>query len=114
MELCLALPPSQKLSRGWTRAVQRRAAEGVVPAEIQWRLGKADLSPNFVRGLLEREQNTLNRVILEAPGVLAAYYDLKELQTTYERVRSQPAPKEADILTVYGATVLGLWLGGRA
>ena len=63
IEFCLAIPPEQKLQSGWTRSVMRRAMAGIVPREIQWRAGKADLSPNFTRGLFERDRTTIRDVV---------------------------------------------------
>src|SRR5260370_22432036 len=47
IEFCLALPSSQKLWRGWNRIVFRRAMEGVLPQNIQWRGGQGVLIPHF-------------------------------------------------------------------
>ena len=59
-EFCLSLPPEQKLNRGWNRIVMRRAMEGILPKEVQWRGGKGDLSANFERGMrAERDQMTM-------------------------------------------------------
>src|SRR5256885_791866 len=43
IEFCLALPAEQKLGQGWNRIVMRRATEGILPSEIQWRPKKGNL-----------------------------------------------------------------------
>lgn len=48
MELCLSFPAEVKLRDGWTRWILRKAMDGVLPPEVQWRKRKADLSPNFL------------------------------------------------------------------
>jgi len=52
LEYCLALPPTQKLRRGWTRWVLRTAMAPEMPPAIRWRAGKSNLAPTFNRNLL--------------------------------------------------------------
>jgi asparagine synthase (glutamine-hydrolysing) len=40
VELVLSFPSEMKVNRGWSKFVQRRAAEGLVPKEIVWRRDK--------------------------------------------------------------------------
>lgn len=108
VEFCLALPPEQKLNRGWTRVVMRRALADVLPDEITWRGGKVNLSPNFVRGLLAFERGTLDQVILNDSKAIDAYVDITALRRTYEQYVS--GRKNADALTVWKAVTLALWL----
>ncbi|HEC61986.1 MAG TPA: lasso peptide isopeptide bond-forming cyclase [bacterium] len=110
MEFCLALPPEQKLSQGWPRIILRHAMQGILPREVQWRFTKANLNPNFRRRLLDFERDTLDRMILIEPQAIEPYFDLPALKTMYNRYKSQPLISEADVLTVYGAVVLALWL----
>jgi asparagine synthase (glutamine-hydrolysing) len=107
IEFCLALPPEQKLSGGWTRMVMRRALAGVLPDEVAWRGGKGNLSPNFARGLLAFERGTLEEVILNDSKTIEAYVDITALRKAYEQYVSQR--KNADALTVWKAVTLALW-----
>jgi asparagine synthase (glutamine-hydrolysing) len=109
MELCLALPADQKLQGGWTRSVMRRAMDGLLPEEVRWRSGKANLAPNFGRRLLSNDRNILTEVIFDHPGALDEYVDIPALRRAYDRYVAQPL-SQADALTVHGAVVLGLWL----
>jgi asparagine synthase (glutamine-hydrolysing) len=109
MELCLSLPPDQKLSQGWTRRVMRRAMRGLLPEEVRWRPGKANLSPNFLRQLAERHRELVAEVVLEHPAILEDYVDVERLRRTYDRYAARPM-READALTIYRAVVLALWL----
>ena len=54
MEFCLALPAEQKIQRGWTRLIMRRALSGILPAEVHWR---------SYRGIDEGEPPTLGDFI---------------------------------------------------
>ena len=110
MEFCLALPGEQKFGQGWTRWTQRRAMADRVPAQIRWRFSKADLSPNFTHGLLEAGRELSDSVILDEAEWIAAYYDLPVLRAAYQRFQSAPQAAGQDGLTVYGATMIGLWL----
>ena len=108
VELCLALPPEQKLQHGWTRMVMRRALANSLPAEVQWRGGKSDLSPNFTRGLLTFERRLLEEVVLNNPRAIEEYVDLPALREAHHRYISRGT--EADALIVWKATTLALWL----
>jgi len=108
MEFCLALPPDQKLHQGWTRVIMRRAMANTLPEEVRWRIGKANLSPNFQGRLLDFDRALLNDVILHDPQVIEQYVDVPALREVYQRYISRPTGAEA--VVVYGAVTLALWL----
>jgi len=108
MEFCLALPPDQKLHQGWTRVIMRRAMANILPDEVQWRIGKANLSPNFQGRLLDCDRALLDDVILHDPFVIEQYVDVPALRRVYQRYISRPTGEDA--LVVYGAVTLALWL----
>lgn len=110
MEFCLALPPEQKLHQGWTRVVMRRAMAGILPPKVQWRIHKADLSPNFKRRLLECECRQIEQALFHEPHWIAPYVNLPALWAAYQRYASQPAHADQDAFTVYRAVVLSQWL----
>jgi asparagine synthase (glutamine-hydrolysing) len=108
VEFCLAIPASQKLRNGWTRMIMRRAMAGILPNEVRWRAGKANLSPNFQLRLLHAHKELLERVIMKDPSVIAEYVDVPSLQKVYSRYLSQQGADDA--LVVYGAVTLAGWL----
>ena len=110
IEFCVALPANQKLKGGWTRSIMRRAMTGILPAEVQWRVGKANLSPNFRRRLLSQAKPTIEDIVMNDPGVLDSYVNISALRAVYERYSSQPMRGGGDGLTVYNAVMLGWWL----
>ncbi|MCL4294767.1 MAG: lasso peptide isopeptide bond-forming cyclase [Anaerolineae bacterium] len=110
VEFCLALPPQQKLRHGWSRVIMRRAMAGILPEAVQWRFGKANLSPNFKRRLLDCDRKTLDAVILHRPELIQAYVDIPVLHAAYQHYTSQPMQAEEDALTIYGVVILALWL----
>jgi asparagine synthase (glutamine-hydrolysing) len=110
IEFCVALPANQKLKGGWTRSIMRRAMTGILPAAVQWRLGKANLSPNFRRGLLDLGKPTIEDIVINNPGVLDHYVNISALREAYERYSSRPTRGGRDELAVYNAVMLGWWL----
>ena len=110
IEFCVGLPEEQKFAGGWPRLLFRRAMEGVLPREIQWRSTKADLSSNFRRRFLAADQATVERTDL---GVLAPYLDVRRLRERLQRYRSADASgaSDAEGCLLFRATVLAAWLG---
>jgi asparagine synthase (glutamine-hydrolysing) len=111
VEFCLALPPEQKLNRGWSRMVLRRAMSGILPAKVQWRRDKSNFTPNFSRGLLVFERERLDEVILREPEIITAYVDISTLREFYARSLSQGITQRSqDVLAIWRAVSLALWL----
>jgi asparagine synthase (glutamine-hydrolysing) len=110
IELCLALPPEQKLHQGWGRIVMRRAMVDILPEEICWRGGKTDMNPNFLHGLLTVDRNALDEAISQPSASLTKYVDSQVLHQVYQRLISREKVKIADAMTVWKAATLACWL----
>lgn len=108
VEFCLALPPEQKLNRGWTRMVMRRALAGSLPEEIRWRADKTRLAANHVRNLLLFERELIEEMVLYHPGTLEEYVDMDALRSAYYRYVS--CRSRDDAFEVWNAVSLALWL----
>lgn len=109
IEFCLALPAEQKIRRGWTRLVMRRAMEGILPPKIQWRGGKSNLGSNFHHGLkLGKEQ--LDRVMAEDLAYIENYLDLATLRSLYQRFSAGEAISHDEYLAIWKSLSLTLWL----
>ncbi|ARV58398.1 asparagine synthase (glutamine-hydrolyzing) [Nostocales cyanobacterium HT-58-2] len=110
IEFCLALPSEQKLYGGWGRIVMRRALEGILPEEVQWRGGKADLSPNFNDGLLNRDRQLLEEVVRNKLGRLENYINLDFFQEAYQRLLLESHTiSDQDCMVVWQAIILASW-----
>jgi asparagine synthase (glutamine-hydrolysing) len=109
MELCLSFPCDQKLSNGWTRLVMRRAMDGLLPDQVQWRRDKANLGPNFLRQFIDRDHDLVREVVFEQASVLEDYVDIQSLRRLYARYVAAPT-SETEALALYRVVVLGLWL----
>jgi hypothetical protein len=85
--------------------------EKILPAKVQWRIDKGNLSVNIRRRLLE-ERETLDAVILHDPSVIETYVDVPALQAAYRRYLSQPVRSlsEEDLFTIFLSVNLALWL----
>jgi asparagine synthase (glutamine-hydrolysing) len=111
LEFCLSLPAEQKLHKGWSRLVMRRAMKNVLPEEVQWRRGKSDMSPSFDYGLLTLDRQVLDRAILNHLESIEAYADTKVLRTAYERLISKSeVNSQQDLLSAWMGAMLALGL----
>lgn len=112
IELCIALPPGQRLQGGYTRSILRRAMHGILPPEVQWRVDKASLAAGVCTNLLKYERETLDDLIFSDPGVIRPYLDVEGLRASYRRYASDPVGSEGEAFTVILAVTLALWLRG--
>jgi len=110
IEFCLGVPADQKLKHGWSRMILRQALVDVLPETIRWRGGKTSMTPNFLHGMLTLDQEIFEDIIRCPPQEIRHYIDLNVLQDAYARITSGAQVRNADILTVWKATVLALWL----
>jgi asparagine synthase (glutamine-hydrolysing) len=109
IDFCVALPDSEKLAEGWPRLVFRRAMQGVLPPEIQWRSGKGNLSPNFHR-TLRAAQASAGAHSADSP--LAAYVDVSAVEEMRRRycAESTTLARSDDGHALFRIMVLERWL----
>lgn len=110
IEFCMALPASQKLKQGWTRAIMRHAMHGILPETVQWRGGKTDMNPNCLYGLLNYNQNLVDEVVITQTETIAPYIDLNTLRQSYKRLVLDGKVTNEDFSRVWQAIGLALWL----
>ena len=108
VEFCLALPPEQKLRRGWTRWILRYSMSGILPENIQWRGGKGNIGLNFNRGLLTSDRKMLETVIFEDMRAIEDYVDISLLQQIYRRFELEKSGEDA--ITLWKTVTAYLWL----
>ena len=111
VEFCLGLPPEQKIRNGWTRLVLRKAMQGILPPEIQWRKDKSNLGHNFSHVFQTFEQELVERVLLQKST--APYIDKDTLHELQTRFRSKQATDQ-DLISIWKAITLALWLQSTA
>ncbi len=110
VEFCLAMPPQQKLHQGWTRIVVRRALEGILPKEVQWRGGKANFESNFVNGLLTIDRAILDDVIHNDLESIEKYVDVTNIRNLYQQLISSDNINASMAIAVWKPVALALWL----
>jgi asparagine synthase (glutamine-hydrolysing) len=113
VEFCLAIPPEQKIHRGWTRMVLRRGLAGILPKKVQWRGGKSNLGPSFTHGFLKFEQQRLRDVVFDHPEILESYADIPALREAAARFASGRA-QDGDEFAVWRSVTLALWLKSQS
>jgi asparagine synthase (glutamine-hydrolysing) len=77
VEWCIGLPDEALIKNGWQKYILRRAAEGVVPKEIQWRVDKVGYAAPLDRWLRAElkswgEQRLFTGPVVDVPGYEAA------------------------------------------
>lgn len=108
VEFCLALPPEQKLSRGWSRMILRRSMEGILPKEIQWRAGKSNLSPGFMYVLKKYEKERVEQIFRDTPE-MEAFIDLSTFRKAWKQFLGNTSTgEEANVL--WKIVALQTWL----
>lgn len=114
IEFCVALPASQKFAQGWNRVILRRAMEGILPREIQWRPLKGNLGPNFERRFLDFERQTLDEIVLHDSPQVTRYISATAMKEAYHRYQNNPLGDTRYSIQLFTAVNLALWLRDTA
>jgi asparagine synthase (glutamine-hydrolysing) len=111
VEFCLGLPASEKLSRGWSRLVLRRAMAGTVPDAVLQRRDKMDFTVHLARGLVRHHHEQMMHLLASDASPLAPYVDIARSGSTYAAIAADPdrATGKA-VQMVWRAAALGIWL----
>jgi asparagine synthase (glutamine-hydrolysing) len=108
IEFCVAMPEEQKFSEGWSRLLFRKAMEGVLPSEVQWRSSKANLAPNF-----HDRFRAVDRPVVEQSDLarLEPYVDLGALRDTQRRFFGDANRQwgDPDAYLLFRTTSFAIW-----
>lgn len=110
VEFCLALPAEAKMAKGWTRFVLRKAMDGLIPKEVQWRATKFDFSVHVARGLLNHHKADIEDIIANDPNRLERYINIEYLSTQFTCLCGRSQSHKADIQAIWRALCLNEWL----
>lgn len=111
VEYCLALPPEQKLRKGWSRFILRRGMENILPSSIQWRKDKSDLSVALDSSITKYEQKRLQRLRRAELGNIDRFVSAKFLDREVPRyLRGEIDTGGGDGIFVWRALSLAFWL----
>lgn len=112
IELSLRIPIEMKFRQGWPRYVLRRALEGVLPPEVQWRASKSNIGFGFHQGLLRYERARIEALLRESMR-LAPFVSVEALQALWGQVQ-RPAEQNGNAdFTLYLLLILEAWLKGH-
>ncbi|BAZ11056.1 putative asparagine synthase [Calothrix sp. NIES-4071] len=111
LEFCLSLPAEQKLHKGWSRLVMRRAMKNILPEKVQWRRDKADMSPSCHYSLLTLDRQILDQVMLNDLESIETYADTKFVRTAYDRlISNSEVYSQQDLISAWMGAMLALSL----
>jgi asparagine synthase (glutamine-hydrolysing) len=108
-EFCVALPAEQKLADGYSRVVARRALQGSLPPEIQWRAGKGKPGLHIIPAMLA-QRSRLDDLLVKDPTAIAPYVDVDAVRALYQRFVQQHSLPFSSVLRLWSVAVLGQWL----
>ena len=108
----IALPADQKLADGYSRIVARRALDGILPPEVQWRAGKGKPGLHILPAL-RAGRAVLDDLLVRDPSVLAPYVDVDVLRRMYADLLERPGGDLRTAIRLWSAATLGQWLRMR-
>ena len=119
-EFCLALPADQKFRSGFGRMIMRQGLSHVLPQAVQWRGDKANMTANFISGLLNINRPLFEQVLNQYNHSVLGYVNLDNWKNAWSRVKQYPESNKTvnsmtkDCFMVWRATVLALWFQRKA
>lgn len=118
VELCIALPPGQRIYKGWTRSIFRHAMKGLVPDDVLWRTDKSNIGASVKINMLKFGSDQLERLVTSDSWRLSKYLDLDAVRSALLAYRKNPMGCNAEALLLLTNVYLLNWLeqtglGGR-
>jgi asparagine synthase (glutamine-hydrolysing) len=108
IEFCLGLPPELKIRDGYTRWIMRKAMDGLLPSDVQWRADKSNVGHAFKHCLLKHGMGELKKGDGAADAWLLPYVCAKHLDDSRVRFRTEAGNQET--LFIWQVANLTLWL----
>ncbi len=110
IEFCIALPPGQRIYKGWTRSIFRHAMEGIIPADVQWRTDKSNIGASLKIDLLKYGNRELEDAFATDASPLAEYLDMAALKQVYREYQADPLGNDSRVLLMLTSVYLSSWL----
>jgi asparagine synthase (glutamine-hydrolysing) len=111
IEFCIALPPGQRIYKGWTRSIFRHAMNGIVPDDVRWRTDKSNIGASVKINLLKYGAAQLENAVYAHSHRLRKFVDIEFLKAAYADYQSAPLQKESEALLLLTTVYLINWLG---
>ena len=109
-EFCLALPGRQKLRHGFTRAVMRRALDGIVPPEIIRRRDKTDFLPQATACLKNLDKNACKSLLAAHTPREIPVLDAGWIQVNLERFFDGQPVSSVEQQALWRSLAVAAWL----
>lgn len=109
MEFCLGLPLEQKMRNGITRFILRNAMKGILPLEVEHRLSKADLSPQFIKDFAGTAKPFIER-LLDGKSGIQQYLRPGCVEESWNRFQHDPYCNPDKAIDLYIFITLDTWL----
>ena len=115
---CLSLPGRLKRRGAWSRWIMRASMEGVLPEDVQWRVGKPDLIASYIAGLTRHD---VERVAtfgaqVRAGSPIGEYLNVEEIADLAERFAAgklSERTQEDERVVLWRAMALQNWLSNE-
>jgi len=106
IDFCLAVPNNLKTRFGWDRYIMRKAMQGILPSEIQWRAQKTNLGKNFTRNVMRFDLHDIDEII-QNNKFIEDYVDLTNLKESYNKLNEGNG---SELFKLWKVITLNLWL----
>lgn len=110
IEFCIALPPGQRVYKGWTRSIFRYSMNGIVPDDVQWRTDKSNIGASVKINMLKYGSKQLENVAYNNSHQLEKYVDIELLKKAYLAYQADSMGKESEALLLLTNVYLLNWL----
>ena len=110
IEFCISLPAGQKLYKGWTRSIFRRAMTGILPTDVQWRVDKSNIGLSFQVNMLKHGRDLVEETISTPANRLKDFIKTEDLTAAFRRYSEQPLSCQAEAMFILSSVYLSNWL----
>ena len=109
VQFCVDLPWQQKIHRGWSKVIVRRAMEGLLPREICWRRDFCHLGQEFLRAWMALEIRLLEETMGAPLEGAAEYVNVPAVRAAFRQYVSG-GPLDDPEESLWRPATLALWL----
>lgn len=110
IEFCISLPANQKVYKGWTRSIFRRAMNNILPPDVQWRTDKANIGLSYKINMIKYGRAMVEKTLFETPNMLERFIDREILVAAYRRYASDPLMHASEAMLILSTVYLANWL----
>jgi asparagine synthase (glutamine-hydrolysing) len=98
VEFCLSVPGRLKLRDGWGRWIMRKAMDGILPPEIQWRSDKTDFSDAVCGAAAHEGASELKALMEFDPNQAWPHLNKAAIERLYQHFDRVPTPARYRVL----------------